>query len=70
MKQNMVGKIFCLSRKLYLKRIPLIPKILWIMIRMIFSADIPYSARIDYRVKFVHNGLELSSINQLKSKKT
>lgn len=46
-----------LSRKLYLKKIPIIPKILMSVNRIIFSCDIPYTADIHTTVKFGHNGL-------------
>lgn len=57
MKTNKVGKIYNLSRSLYLRKIPLIPKLLWIINRIIFSCDIPYTANIHSTVTFQHNGL-------------
>jgi serine O-acetyltransferase len=57
MKNNIVGKIFNLSRSLHLKKIPLIPKFLWTINRILFSCDLPFKADVDETVYFVHNGL-------------
>ena len=57
MKNNIVGKIVNLSRKLYIKRIPILPKLLWVVNRIIFACDIPYTADIHPTVTFSHNGL-------------
>lgn len=57
MKRNMVGKIFVASRKMYLMKIPIIPKVLWMVNRIIFACDIPYTAKVDYSVIFSHNAL-------------
>ncbi len=53
----MVGKIFNLSRKLYIKKIPLVPKLLWTINRVVFACDIPYTCDIHSTVTFQHNGL-------------
>lgn len=57
MKTNMVGRIFNYSRKMYLKKVPFIPKLLWIVNRIIFACDIPFTANIHPTVTFSHNGL-------------
>lgn len=57
MKNNTVGKVFNLSRSLYLKKIPFIPKLLWGINRVVFSCDIPFKANVDKTVHFSHNGL-------------
>lgn len=54
---NSVGKIYILSRILYLKKIPILPKILLMINRIIFSCDIPYKSDIHSSVMFGHNGL-------------
>lgn len=57
MKKNWSGKIFNLSRSLHLKGVPLLPKLLWMANRVVFSCDLPYTADIDPSVTFAHNGL-------------
>lgn len=54
---NKAGQVYWLSRILYLKSIPLLPKLLWILNRVIFACDIPYKADIDKSVVFSHNAL-------------
>lgn len=49
--------IYNFSRKLYLKKVPLAPKILRAFNRIVFTCDIPYKADIDKTVSFPHNGL-------------
>lgn len=49
--------IYNLSRKIYLKNIPLIPKLLRAFNRIVFTCDIPYKADIHETVSFPHNGL-------------
>lgn len=56
-KNNIAGRIFNLSRRLYLYKVPLIPKILWAVNRIIFSCDLPFKANVDESVRFSHNGL-------------
>lgn len=56
-KLNVSGKIFNSSRKLYLKRIPILPQVLKYINRIIFSCDIPYTADIHPQAIFGHNGL-------------
>lgn len=46
-----------LSRKLYRKRIPLLPGICTKITRVLYSCVIPYTADIDESVVFAHKGL-------------
>jgi serine O-acetyltransferase len=57
MGNYMVGKIFNISRRLYLNKVPAIPKILWAFNRIVFSCDIPCTADVHPTVLFIHNGL-------------
>lgn len=57
MFKHRVCSIYNLSRRLYLKKIPYIPRILRLFNRIIFACDIPYSADIHPTVDFPHNGL-------------
>ncbi len=57
MRRNAVGRYLSLARSLYLKKIPLIPRIFYNLSKIIFSCDIPYQADIHETVKFGHNGL-------------
>lgn len=54
---DLVGKTFNLSRKLYNKNIPLIPMFLRILIRIVFTSELPPNANIHESVIFGHNGL-------------
>lgn len=56
-RKNMLGLFYNVSRKLYLLKIPLLPKLIWIFNRMVFSSDLPYTANISPSVTFSHNGL-------------
>jgi serine O-acetyltransferase len=58
MANHRASKIYNLSRKLYIKKVPeIFPKLLWLLNRVIFSCDISYHAEIDRSVDFFHNGL-------------
>lgn len=57
MYSHKVCVLFNLSRKLYLKKIPLASKLIRLIIRVIFSCDLPYTADIHPSVDFMHNGL-------------
>lgn len=57
LRTNKSMRNFILSRKLYLKKVPMFPRLLMLLNRIIFSCDIPYTADIDFTVKFGHNGL-------------
>lgn len=50
-------KIYRLANRFYRLRIPLLPKLLSILNRIIFSCDIPYNAKIGEGVILSHNGL-------------
>lgn len=52
-----VVRWYYLSRRLYLKGIPLLPNIIWKLIRIIFACDVKYTAQIGKDVGFFHNGL-------------
>ena len=52
-----VVRWYYLSRRLYLKGIPLLPNIIWKLIRIIFACDVKYTADIAPNVGFFHNGL-------------
>lgn len=56
-KKSKVLKMYRASRWFYKKRIPLLPNIIRKMIRLFFSADIPFTADIDKTVEFKHGGL-------------
>lgn len=49
-----VKKIYNIERSLYLKKIPVLPKIVKMLIRVICSATIPYSCQIGYGTVFPH----------------
>src|SRR5699024_8000897 len=49
--------IYYLSRNLYLKKVPLLPRILRFVNRVMFACDIPFKAKIHKSVIFAHNGL-------------
>ena len=46
-----------LSRFLYLKKVPIIPRIIKFINRSVFACDIPFKADIDRTVHFSHNAL-------------
>ncbi|MEI8140751.1 MAG: DapH/DapD/GlmU-related protein [bacterium] len=52
-----VCKWYQLSRRLYLAKIPVLPKIIKRCIRIVFSCDLPFTAEIDRGVEFAHSGL-------------
>lgn len=56
MKEHGVTKLYRVSRKLYLKKIPLLPKLIKRFIRVFYNATIPYQADIGYGTKFPHGG--------------
>ena len=49
--------LYKMARRLYLKKIPLLPKVICRLIRLFFACEIPYTAEIDFSVEFAHNGL-------------
>ena len=56
MKDRGVIKIYRFSRNLYKKHIPIIPKVLKTIIRIIYAATIPYTADIGEGTQFPHGG--------------
>ena len=52
-----VVRWYYLSRRLYLKGIPLLPNLIWKFIRVFFACDVKYTADIGQNVGFFHNGL-------------
>jgi len=52
-----VVRWYYLSRRLYLKGVPILPQIIWKLIRIIFACDVKYTAQIGQNVGFFHNGL-------------
>lgn len=57
MNAHLVCKTLHAARFCWLHKIPLIPKLLWCVNRVIFACDISYKANIDRTVDFFHNGL-------------
>ena len=51
-----VKKIYNLERKLYIKKVPVVPKIIKGFIRIVFSATIPYTSVIGEGTRFPHGG--------------
>lgn len=56
-EETKIIKLYRLSNKLYKLNIPLLPKIIFFLIRIIFSAEIPYSCTIHKNVQLKHGGL-------------
>ena len=54
---NKIVKLYLIGRKLYLKKIQVLPKIIRRIMRILYSCEIPFSAVIDESVVFAHNGL-------------
>lgn len=52
-----VVRLYYLSRWFYLKKIPIIPKLIYYYIRIVFACDVKYTADIGKNVGFFHNGL-------------
>ncbi len=52
-----VVRWYYLSRRLYLKGIPLLPNLIWKFIRVFFACDVKFTADIGPNVGFFHNGL-------------
>lgn len=57
MKEPKIIKWYRLSRFLYLKKIPLLPRIIRKIMRILFSAEIPFTCEIDKGVILKHGGL-------------
>jgi len=54
MRDKGVMKLYRTSRKLYLNKIPTIPKIIKNFIRVVYAATIPYTVEIGKNTKFPH----------------
>ncbi|SEL39331.1 serine O-acetyltransferase [Colwellia chukchiensis] len=52
-----VVRLYYFSRWCYLKKIPILPKFVYYLIRIVFACDVKYSADIAANVGFFHNGL-------------
>lgn len=50
-------KLYSLARKMYLKKIPIIPRMIWVFMRIVFTCDIPYQSNIHKSTKLGHNGI-------------
>jgi len=48
---------FVIAQKLYKNKIPILPFLICRLMRLFFSCEIPYTARIDKTVRFAHNAL-------------
>lgn len=57
MNGDIVYKIYKASRIMYDRKIPVFPKLLKILSRIIFSCEIPYQATIGANTSFAHHGL-------------
>lgn len=57
MKKHLVTKNLNVAQKALLKHVPVIPKLLWIINRIIFSCDIPPSVKSGDNLQLYHNGL-------------
>lgn len=52
-----VVRLYYLSRRLYLKGTPILPQLIYKIIRIVFACDVKYTADIGKNVGFFHNGL-------------
>jgi serine O-acetyltransferase len=52
-----VVRLYYLSRWCYLRKIPVLPKLIYYFIRIVFACDVKYTAEIGENVGFFHNGL-------------
>jgi serine O-acetyltransferase len=57
MNDSKVMKLYRLENYLYKKKVPLLPKIICKLIRIIFSAEIPYTCELGENVQLKHGGL-------------
>ncbi|WP_214760039.1 DapH/DapD/GlmU-related protein [Exiguobacterium sp. s146] len=56
---NAIMKSYLFARKLHMRRIPVIPNLITICNRILFSCDIPPTSEIHPTTKLGHNGLGL-----------
>lgn len=57
MKRSLMLKFQYFARVAHSKRVPIIPKVIQDINRILFSCDIPYTVELDETVQFGHNGL-------------
>ncbi len=57
MKESKIIKLYRMERKLYLYNIPVLPKLISRIIRVFFSAEIPYTCNLAEGVQLMHGGL-------------
>ena len=57
MVESKIMKLYRLEHFLYKKNIPLLPKVICKLIRIIFSAEIPYTCELGKNVQLKHGGL-------------
>lgn len=57
MKGHLVTRNLHIAQKAYAMNIPLIPKLIWIMNRIVFSCDISASVKTGKCLQLYHNGL-------------
>lgn len=57
MNTNIIYKLYRIERRLYLLKIPLIPKLIYYLTRIIFGTIVPYKTQIGEKVVFWHAGL-------------
>lgn len=57
MNDSKIMKLYRVERYLYKNKVPLLPKITCKLIRMIFSAEIPYTCNLGKNVQLKHGGL-------------
>lgn len=57
MKKNKMMKLLLMAKKIDNNNIPILPKMLTLLNRIVFSCDVPYTANVSETVVFGHNGL-------------
>ena len=57
MKKSKIVKLYLIARKLHKMKIPLLPNMIRKLIRLLFSAEIPFTADIHKSVELKHGGL-------------
>ena len=57
MNTNIIYKLYKIERKLYLLKIPVLPRLIYYFIRIFLGAIIPYTAQIGKNTEFLHAGL-------------
>ncbi len=57
MNSNIIYKLYKLERKLYLKKVPILPRLIYTFMRVFLGAIIPYKTQIGNNAEFLHAGL-------------